>query len=165
MWDTLSLMTLVYILLLLAPSLPFYKNLEDAAPSSGESVGDNNDKEIRSSDHIQPPYTICQWWSRILSHSRNKLWLALVSSSSKFFDLWVYGSSGSELDLNLIVELELDLSWRSSKVVFFRVSQPPILFLCDFWWLKNSSIKWVFKETNKTYQCLFDIVRKLFGAI
>ena len=58
LWDTLLVLSIVYVVFLILPTIPFYKNLEDKLnTSSGAEVSDaTTDKNI----HQHPPYTICQ---------------------------------------------------------------------------------------------------------
>jgi len=60
LWDTLTVLTLVYVALLLAPTVPFYKHLEDKNNSSPADIVEDNDKSFDSEKIMALPYTICQ---------------------------------------------------------------------------------------------------------
>ena len=60
LWDTLTVLTLVYVALLLAPTVPFYKHLEDKNNSSPADTVEDNDKSFDSEKIMALPYTICQ---------------------------------------------------------------------------------------------------------
>ena len=63
LFDTLSVLTLVFLLFLILPSVPFYKHLEkqkSEATAQQSSIDEHGDKYQLGPRFDKPPYTICQ---------------------------------------------------------------------------------------------------------